>query len=199
MKTMTPFLAEGFLRGYLEDAQRFLESVIATDVAEVKVDFFEAVSGIADFLEDFKGQLIVIGNGGSAGIASETAHRLGKFCGVRALTFNNPVTMSGTANDHGWDEVFAQPLNVYSGEGDILIAISSSGRSPNILRAVEVARTKNFGLILTLSGFNLDNPLRSKGNFNFYVPSDSYRHVERTHLFVLDCILDLLIKQKRGN
>lgn len=142
-------------------------------------------------------EVMLIGNGGSAAIASEVANRFWKFCGLKARTFNDPVMLTATANDYGWQSVFAKPIEVHARADDVLFAISSSGQSANILNAVRAALAKECRVI-TLSGFARDNPLRSLGHFNFYVPSDSYRHVERTHLFVLDCIHDLFLEVNCG-
>ncbi len=75
---------------------------------------------------------------------------------------------------------------------DVLVAISSSGRSENILRGVEAARGKGCEVI-TMSGFTSDNPLRKTGRLNFYVPSDSYGYVEISHLTLCHCILDMMM------
>jgi D-sedoheptulose 7-phosphate isomerase len=73
---------------------------------------------------------------------------------------------------------------------DVLVAISSSGRSPNILNAVEAGRAAGCAVI-TLSGFEGSNPLRQRGDMNFHVPSTSYGVVEITHLTILHAILEV--------
>lgn len=176
-----------FVTDYIKTAQRLLGKVAVADIEKS-----------ADLLLNLgsRHKVFVVGNGGSAGIASIVANRLWKFCGIKGCAFNDPVIMSCAGNDYGWDNVFSEPLKRYGEPGDILIAISSSGKSKNILNAVLTAQDLDFEHIITLSGFDPLNPLRKIGHTNFYVPSDSYRHVERTHLFILDCVLDLLVEKK---
>lgn len=189
-----------FIQEYIEEAQRLFSGVEVTNTDGQEIDFETAITDLATRLLklncDSRQLIFLVGNGGSAGISSETSHRLWKFCNVPARTFNDPVIMSSTANDHGWEEVFSRPLLVHGHPGDILVAVSSSGRSQNIINAIGAARSKSFAKIVTLSGFDSVNPLRILGDFNFYVRSDSYRHVERTHLFILDCLVDVIINLK---
>jgi D-sedoheptulose 7-phosphate isomerase len=95
------------------------------------------------------------------------------------------------SNDLGYDQVFAKQIEMYVRHGDILVAISSSGRSANIINAVHAARTARCGII-TFSGFNQHNPLRSLGDINFYVDSDRYGFVEIAHLTLCHAILDFI-------
>lgn len=177
-----------FVAGYTKTAQKLLEKIEMADI-EKSADLLLGLGS--------RHKVFLIGNGGSAGIASIVANRLWKFCGIKGHTFNDPVIMSCAGNDYGWESVFSEPLKRYGEPGDVLIAISSSGKSQNILNAVLTAQDLDFDHIVTLSGFDPINPLRKIGHTNFYVPSDSYRHVERTHLFILDCILDLLVERRR--
>ena len=84
---------------------------------------------------------------------------------------------------------------MFADKDDILIAISSSGQSENILKAVDIA--KSIGCrIITLSGFQQDNPLRSKGEINYYVSSRLYGHVEILHHSICHCMLEYIISTK---
>jgi D-sedoheptulose 7-phosphate isomerase len=102
-------------------------------------------------------------------------------CGIPAVALVDPPTLSANANDFGWEEGFARQLEVMAKEGDLLIAISSSGESENILNAVFKHKNK----LLTLSGFRPDNPLRMLGNVNLWVDSENYGVVEVAHLALL--------------
>lgn len=135
-------------------------------------------------------KLMFIGNGGSAAIASHMAVDYSKNGGLRSLAFNDGAMQTCLSNDLGYENVFAKPIELYGRPGDILVAISSSGCSPNILKAVEAARMVGC-LVMTLSGFRADNPLRRAGDLNLYVPSDQYGFVEITHLSLLHAMLDL--------
>jgi D-sedoheptulose 7-phosphate isomerase len=134
-------------------------------------------------------KLMFIGNGGSASIASHMAIDYSKNGGMRALAFNDASFLTCLGNDLGYENVFAKPVDLHAQAEDLLVAISSSGRSANILNAVDVARARGCHIV-TLSGFATDNPLRRLGDYNLYVPSSSYGFVEIAHLAVCHCILD---------
>lgn len=134
-----------------------------------------------------------IGNGGSAGIASHMAADWLKNGRFRAMCFNDPAQLTCLTNDIGFTSVFAEPLKRFGKPGDILVAISSSGRSLNIINACWAA--KEMGMfVITLSGFDADNPLRELGDSNFYVPSHKYGTVEITHLAMCHAMLDRLVE-----
>ncbi len=133
-----------------------------------------------------------IGNGGSAGIASHMAVDFAKRGNIRAGAMNDPAMLTCLGNDLGYDQVFAHQIELHTREGDVLTAISSSGRSPNILNACTAARAKG-ATIVTFSGFDADNPLRALGDLNFYVGSPEYGFVELTHMALLSGAIDILI------
>jgi D-sedoheptulose 7-phosphate isomerase len=136
-------------------------------------------------------KLIFVGNGGSAAIASHMATDYSKNGGVRSLAMNDSAMLTCLGNDLGYDRVFAKQIELHARSGDLLIAISSSGSSPNILNAVDAAKAAGC-IIVTLSGFKPDNPLRGKGEVNFYIASDRYGFVEIGHLTICHAILDFL-------
>jgi D-sedoheptulose 7-phosphate isomerase len=138
---------------------------------------------------DTKGKVIIIGNGGSAGIASHFSCDLMRTLSIGSQTLFDSNLLTCMGNDFGYEEVFSKPLEVLLQENDLLVAISSSGKSPNILRACNVALEKNVP-IMTLSGFSDKTPLRSLGDLNFWVPSFDYGLVEMTHFFILHTIVD---------
>jgi len=134
-------------------------------------------------------KVMFIGNGGSAGIAGHMAIDFTKNGGVRSLTFNDASSLTCLGNDLGYDQVFAKQVEMHGVNGDILIAISSSGESKNILNAVDAARAKKC-FVVTLSGFSDGNALRKAGDVNFYVASRAYGFVETAHQAILHAILD---------
>ena len=135
-------------------------------------------------------KLMFIGNGGSAAIASHLAIDFSKNGGMRACAFNDGAALTCLANDLGYENVFAHQIALHGRPGDLLVAISSSGCSANILNGVEAARL-NGAEVMTLSGFKPDNPLRAMGEVNLYVPSMDYGFVEISHLTLGHAILDL--------
>lgn len=125
-------------------------------------------------------KVMLIGNGGSAAIASHAQNDLSESAGVRAMVFVDQPLLTALANDHGYEHVYERPIQLWAESGDLLLTVSSSGKSENILRAIDAARDKGCNVI-TLSGFAPDNPSRRMGDLNFYVASDVYGYVESAH------------------
>ena|SRR3989338_4398046 len=139
-------------------------------------------------------KIIFIGNGGSAAIASHQSVDYWKNGGMRAIAFNDTSLLTCIGNDYGYPFVFEKPIEMFADDGDVLIAVSSSGKSDNILNGVKMAKKKGLTAI-TMSGFKSDNPLRSLGDINFYVPAPTgaYGFVEIAHLTLCHCIVDAII------
>jgi D-sedoheptulose 7-phosphate isomerase len=138
------------------------------------------------------GRVAIIGNGGSAAIASHIAIDLAKNGKVPATCFNDGAQITCLANDYGFEHWLAHAVRLNLRSGDVLVAISSSGKSRNILEGVKAAR--ELGLkVVTLSGFLPDNPLCSLGDVNFWADSRAYNIVETAHQFWLMSIIDLII------
>lgn len=135
-------------------------------------------------------KVIFIGNGGSGAIASHMAIDYSKNAGIRAVAFNDHPTLTCLANDFGYDQVFAKQIEFYAQKGDVLVVVSTSGRSKNILAGASAGR--NHGCeIVTFSGMQPDNFLRQAGCINFYVPSNDYGLVEISHLILLHAIASI--------
>lgn len=135
-------------------------------------------------------KIIFVGNGGSGAIASHMAVDYTKNGGIRAIAFNDVPTVLCLANDFGFDRVFSKQLEFYSHSGDVVVIISSSGKSSNILRAAEAAFKLSLDLV-TFSGQNPNNVLRSKGILGFYVPALDYGLVELAHLTLLHSVVNI--------
>lgn len=187
---------EGELYSY---SGEFIKCLLNVEAVNLKGDLISLPQGIKSGIElinsvrDGDGSLIFIGNGGSAAIALHQATDFVRTCKIRAFAPLDSALLTCMANDCGYENVFSEPLKILAKKEDLLIAISSSGQSPNILKAVEVVKEISSSVI-TLSGFKKDNPLRKLGDVNFYVPSDSYRFVESIHLFICNWLLDFTIR-----
>lgn len=142
------------------------------------------------------GMVYFIGNGGSAAIASHQATDWAKNGRIRAKSFSDVSLLTCLANDFGYEHGYAKAVEYFLTPDDLLVAISSSGRSPNILNAVDKARAIGT-TVVTLSGFDGDNPLRARGIENVYVNSRVYGHVEICHLFQLHYIVDRIMERQR--
>lgn len=140
-----------------------------------------------------KGSMIyLIGNGGSSAIAEHMAIDLTKNAGLRALAVSGSPMLTTFSNDFGYEKVFQKAIEHFGKEGDVLIAISSSGSSANILNACRAAKEKKMKVV-AFSGFNEDNPLRKEGDINFWVGTRAFGHVELIHNLLIHYINDAII------
>jgi len=185
---------------FFSDLADLFPRVEATDASGAPLPFGAAVTAATALIKGQTaagGKVMFIGNGGSAAIASHQAIDYWRNGGMRALAFNDPALLTCISNDFGYPQVFEKPIEMFADAGDILMAISSSGQSANILQGAAAARRRGCRVI-TLSGFKPDNALRSMGETNFYVPSDSYGHVEIAHLCICHCIVDSIVAGADG-
>lgn len=136
-------------------------------------------------------KVILAGNGASAAIASHVAVDLTKVAGVRAVNFNEADLITCFANDYGYENWMAKAVAAYADEGDVAVFISSSGKSPNVLNGAAEARSRGLEIV-TLSGFEPENPLRALGDLNLWVDSRSYNVIETTHQSWLLAATDLI-------
>ncbi|MCP4373356.1 MAG: SIS domain-containing protein [Deltaproteobacteria bacterium] len=170
--------------------------VTNSDRTEIKLDsgVDNAVNAILDIYNSDK-KTMVIGNGGSAAIASHMQNDLCKAVGVKSLVFNDQPLLTALANDNRYGSVFEYPINMWAQQNDLLIGISSSGESENILRGARTAKERGCRLI-TFSGFHMDNQLRKLGDINFYTPSSECGYVEVVHSALTHMITDMVINRK---
>ncbi len=152
-------------------------------------DAFDRVVNWVKFNHGEGGRLLFVGNGGSAAIASHMAIDWLKHGGMRAMCFNDGASLTCLGNDLGYESVFSLPIERHATHYDTLFAISSSGKSENILGAVRAAAGRA-SKIVTFSGFGERNPLRERGHINFYIRSDDYGVVECCHLALAHGILN---------
>ena len=135
-------------------------------------------------------KIIIVGNGGSAAIASHFSVDMTKNGGVRCINFNESDLSTCFANDYGYENWVKQALKFYSDSGDLVILISASGNSKNIINAAKYIK-KNKNKLITFTGFNGKNKLSKYGNINFVVNSESFNFIENTHQYWLLSLVDL--------
>ncbi len=179
-------ITERFFDNYFDRIHR---SVTAAKVEEI----LQGVELIAD-VHSLGGKVILAGNGGSAAMASHVAVDLVKAAKIRAINFNEADLITCFANDYGYENWVANAVRSYADPADLLILISSSGQSKNMINAALMA--KKLGLrLITLSGFNETNPLKSLGQINLWVHSSHYNTVEMTHHIWLLSMVDYLAEK----
>ena len=141
---------------------------------------------------DTGGKLMLAGNCASASIASHLATDFAKQGKVRAMAFTDANLITALGNDCGYENWIARAVDIYANPQDILILISSSGKSPNVVKAAHRAKEKGL-YVAAFTGFAKDNPLGAAADINFWVDSRSYNIVECTHMILLAGVVDLLI------
>lgn len=175
-----------FVQNYLND---FVELVLPT------TEVITALSQVKDTLvkacENGK-KIIIVGNGGSAAIASHFSVDITKNAGIRCVNFNEPGLITCFSNDYGYERWVEKALEFYADAEDLAILISSSGSSKNIIRGAQKAKKMRLKLI-TFSGFDSDNPLRRLGDINFWADSKAYNIIEMVHTVWLVAIVDQII------
>lgn len=185
-------LIPDFVTTYQKRFIECIENVKVYDNEGVEMPFSDGISRSVELLLTIERQgkkLMLVGNGGSAAIASHMALDFWKNANVKATAFNDTSLLTALANDYSYAEVFSKSVEMFADEGDALMAISSSGNSQNIVNAAVSANRKGINVI-TLSGFSPENNLKSKGAINFYVAAESYGFVETAHAYIIHVILD---------
>lgn len=188
-----PAIGQERILGYFVEIGRLLQETQATGTQGSSFGLGEAFSLISEMARkahNSENKLMFVGNGGSAAIASHMAIDYSKNGGLRSLSFNDPAALTCLSNDLGYENVFAKQIELHARPGDLLMAISSSGKSENIIRAVEQARIRGC-YVVTFTGFAPQNPLRRLGDLNLYIRSSEYGYVEISHLSLCHAILDL--------
>lgn len=142
-----------------------------------------------------KRKLFLIGNGASCSMASHLAVDFTKNGGIDSFSINEGTLLTCYSNDFSFGAAYREILKSKMNNNDILIAISSSGRSENILNAVDFVR-KNYknSAVITFSGFKNNNPLSRKGNYNLYLNVNNFGLVESGHAYYLHLLLDLFVE-----
>lgn len=138
--------------------------------------------------------IFFIGNGGSAAIASHMTADFMKNGGMSTYSLYDSAVITCMGNDHGYGDIFSRPMEFLVKESDLVVAISSSGDSGNILNAIDVARKKR-AEVITFTGFRPDNRAKQMGDINVHVPSDRYGIVESVHNLMLQQIVDTIAQR----
>lgn len=180
-------MKKNYFKNYLEKFSKILSNYSHKD-------FLKVVKIIIEIKKNKK-KIILVGNGGSAALASHVSVDLTKICKIRAINFNEADLLTCFANDYGYENWVQKALSFYADKGDLLICISSSGESKNIINGAKFA--KKFGCkIITFTGFNKNNNLRKIGHVNLWLESKNYNFIEMVHNTWLLSIVDFIAKKK---
>lgn len=184
---------------YIKEIEVSLQAMIVTDDRNIVIQQEEGInrwSLLTQKVKKANDVMFFVGNGASAMMASHMAADASKNGEIRSLAFNDAALMTAVSNDISYEDCFSIPLKRFANSNDVLVTISSSGNSPNIIRAIETARQLEMQVV-TLSGMKADNRSRKMGDLNFYIPADTYGVVEASHQVLLHCWLDRFMEEER--
>jgi D-sedoheptulose 7-phosphate isomerase len=176
--------------------KKFLKSYfneISNQMKNIDDDILLAIINKLKEVKQNLRKIIIIGNGGSAAIASHVSIDLTKAANIRSTNFNEASLLTCFSNDYGYEHWVEKAIEFYADTDDLVILISSSGQSENIINGAKKAKDMKLPLI-TLSGFLEDNPLRSMGDINLWVDSKNYNVIETTHQIWLLSAVDYIIE-----
>jgi D-sedoheptulose 7-phosphate isomerase len=159
---------------------------------QTDLDALEKISKSLILTNKRKKKVIIFGNGGSAAISSHVSIDLTKNARIRSVNFNEADLLTCFSNDYGYEKVYAKSLEFYADKGDVVIIISSSGKSKNVLEAAKICKKKKI-LLYTLTGFSKSNPLKKMGDINLWANSKAYNIIENIHQIWLLSIVDKII------
>lgn len=180
-----------FSQKYLQSMSTALEqtqSSLLTETASLQDALRRSVE-ILKAVQTARGTQFFLGNGASAAFAEHMALDWTKNGDVRSQNPSSSVLLTALANDISFQDSFATYLDRYARPGDLVVTISSSGNSENVIRAISKARSMDCKVI-TLSGLKPDNSSRKLGDVNFYVPARTYGIVECAHQVLLHMMID---------
>ena len=179
-----------FVKKYLEDFSTLVKP---------NEEIIEKINIIKNILIETKknnSKTMIFGNGGSAAIASHVSVDLTKNAKIRCTNYNEADLITCFSNDYGYDRWIEKTVDFYGDEKDIIILISSSGKSKNMLNACKAAKNKKMSKIITLTGHDKDNPLSQLGDINLWINSKAYNFVENAHQLWLLTLCDLIIGKR---
>lgn len=155
---------------------------------------------ISKFVEEIKKnkkdkkKIFIFGNGGSAAIANHFSIDLTKNAKFRCINLNESSTITCLSNDFGYEKWVSKSLEYHADNGDLLILVSSSGVSKNLVNAIKFARKQNkIKKIISFTGMSEKNYLNRNSDISFYIKSNAYNLIENTHQIILLSVVDFLI------
>ena len=170
---------------------------IKSKLTDLNISYLKKSAKIITNTNICNGKVIIFGNGGSAAIASHASVDFTKAANIRCVNFNEASILTCFSNDYGYENWVDKALSFYADPNDLVILISSSGASKNIVNGALRARKMNLPII-TFSGFSNENPLKKLGDINFWVDSDNYNFIETIHQTWCLSIIDYIIYKKKN-
>ncbi len=166
--------------------------LIKSNLDKVHIEDLKRVALLAKDTSARGNKVIIAGNGGSAAMASHVSVDFTKVAKIRTINFNESDLLTCFSNDYGYEKVFEKCVEFYGDKNDMLILISSSGNSPNVVNAAKYCNLSDINVV-TFTGFGNDNKLKSLGKINLWVDSKAYNIVEMTHHIMLLSVVDYIV------
>jgi D-sedoheptulose 7-phosphate isomerase len=191
---------DNYLLKYADTVKNGLVNTIASDKNGNKVQAEDLLSSFAEFTETKRKEgalFFFCGNGASASMAEHMSHDFFQNGDIQTYTVSETSHITAISNDYSYEDVFAYRIEKLKAEKGVLVTISSSGSSSNIIKAIYAARKRGW-FVATFSGKSEDNPSRLLGDYNFYVPLSTYGLVESAHAVLLHCWLDMYLDLCHG-
>ena len=179
-----------FLNNYFEELQKIINP---DDKINKKIILFKKYC--LEIKKNNK-KIFIFGNGGSSSIASHFTTDMIVNNNIKVFNFSDANLLTCFANDFGYEKWVEKAIEFYGDSKDLLILISSSGKSKNMLNACQAAKKKSISKIITFTGHEKNNPLSQLGDINFWVDSKAYNFIENTHQIWLLTIVDLIIGKR---
>lgn len=184
--------------GYIAE---LIEKINKTEIWRGSAEKYEGYEeGVGALVETFTrhkkscSQIFFIGNGGSAAIASHMTADFMKNGGMNTYSLYDNAVVSCLGNDYGYEYIFSKQMEFLMKKDDLVVAISSSGNSKNIINAIYVAKEKK-AEVITFTGFDENNTVRQIGDINVYVPCGKYGIIEPVHNLILQQIVDVIMER----
>lgn len=191
----------GYGKSYIDVIYRGLEELAVTDGNGQRIHIEDGMriwtDRVQQMRQDTGGLIFFCGNGASASMAEHMSHDWFQNAMINTTTCGEVTHITAISNDINYEEVFSYRIKRILSERDMLVGISSSGNSSNIVNAVSAA-VENGAFTITISGMEEDNRIRSMGDLNFYVPLKHYGEVESAHAVLLHSVLDYFLDQYMG-
>ena len=147
---------------------------------------------LAMVVKELNNKMLFAGNGASAAISAHAAVDFTKQAKIRGITFNEADLITCYSNDYGYDNWISECINSYANDNDVIVLTSVSGESPSVVNAAKTS--KNLGLkVVTFTGRNESNSLKSYGDINFWVNSHAYNIVECIHMIWVTTVIDMVV------
>jgi D-sedoheptulose 7-phosphate isomerase len=161
--------------------------------------FFDSINNILNSIKQYKNRIFFFGNGASASFANHMALDFSKNGKVLSRSLSDNALITALSNDYSYEEAMVEFLNIENvSNGDLIVTISSSGNSPNIISVLNYCKENNIKS-LALSGLKEDNKSRALADYSIYVPMKTYGMVECIHQVYLHLILDYFMEIEEWN